>query len=59
MRLYYLLCALIAGAFAALAPACADTQDTARVPVRLLLGFADDAGYAFAKLISGGIGNAL
>ena len=28
-------------------------------PVKILLGFADDAGYAFAQLISEAIGNAM
>ena len=59
MRVYCLLCALIAGALAVFAPSCADAQDTVRAPVKILLGFADEAGYAFAQLISESIGNAM
>ena len=59
LRVHHLLCALISGALVAVAPACADAQDTARAPVKVLLGFADEAGYAFAQLISGSIGNAM
>ena len=39
LRLYYLLCALIAGALVAFAPTCADAQDTARAPVTAAPGF--------------------
>ena len=59
LRVYYLLCALIWGALAAFAPTCADAQETARRPVKLLLGFNDEAGYAWAQLISESIGNAM
>ena len=55
----YLLCALISGALAAFAPSCADAQEAARGPVKILLGFADEAGYTFAQLISESIGNAM
>ncbi len=59
VRVYHLLCALISGALVAFAPTYADAQDTARGPVRILLGFADDAGYAFAQLISESIGTTM
>ena len=59
LRVYYLLCALLSGALAALAPTCADANDTAKGPVKILLGFADDAGYTFAQLISESVGNAM
>jgi tripartite-type tricarboxylate transporter receptor subunit TctC len=58
LRVPNLLCALIAGALAASAPSGAHAQDAARGPVRILLGFADDAGYAFAQLISESVGSA-
>jgi hypothetical protein len=57
LRLYYIFCALIAGR-SGFAPTPADAQDTAG-PVKILLGFADEAGYAFAQLISESIGNAM
>ena len=55
----YLLCALISGALAAFAPSCAEAQEAARGPIKILLGFADEAGYTFAQLISESIGNAM
>jgi tripartite-type tricarboxylate transporter receptor subunit TctC len=58
LRVPHLLCALVAGALAASAPSGAHAQDAARGPVRILLGFADDAGYAFAQLISESVGSA-
>ena len=59
LRVYSLLCALISGALLAFAPTCADAQDTLRAPAKVLLGFADEAGYAFAQLISESIGNSM
>jgi tripartite-type tricarboxylate transporter receptor subunit TctC len=59
LRVVHLLSALIFGAFAVIAPLSANAQDTVRGPVKILLGFADEAGYTFAQLISEGIGNAM
>jgi tripartite-type tricarboxylate transporter receptor subunit TctC len=59
LRVVSLLCALISGALVALSPTYADAQDTARAPVRILLGFADEAGFVFAQLISESIGNTM
>lgn len=57
-RMHHLLCALIAGAVMLVAPRPAQAQDTVGTPIRILLGFADDAGYVLAQLISGSIGGA-
>jgi tripartite-type tricarboxylate transporter receptor subunit TctC len=54
-----LLCALIAGAIAGLAPFGADAQAPIKSPIRILLPFADDASYAAARLIGDDIGRAM
>jgi len=59
LRAVYLLCALIPGILAAVAPRCADAQDAARNPVRILVASADDASYSIAHLIGENIGNAM
>jgi tripartite-type tricarboxylate transporter receptor subunit TctC len=53
------LCALALLALTSFAAACAHAQLIAPAPVRILLGFADEAGYVFAQLISDSIGNAM
>jgi tripartite-type tricarboxylate transporter receptor subunit TctC len=58
LRSVFILCALTVGALALFAPSCAAAQDPVRTPVRILYGFADDAGYAIAHLISESIGTA-
>lgn len=50
-------CLLALAALAAFAPAA--FAQPAGAPIRILLGFADDAGYAFAQLISESIANAM
>ena len=57
-RMHHLLCALISGALMLVVPWPAGAQDAVRTPTRILLGFADDAGYVLAQLISGSIGTA-
>jgi tripartite-type tricarboxylate transporter receptor subunit TctC len=54
-----LIRSLALAALAVLAATPALSQTTASAPVRILLGFADEAGYAFAELISDSIGKAM
>ena len=58
MSLARLFAALIAAAVAVGAPSSTHAQEAARGSVRILLGFADDVGYALAQLISGSVGDA-
>ena len=52
-------CLLAFGASTVLTAAPAFSQLVTGAPVRILLGFADEAGYLFAQLISDSIGNAM
>lgn len=58
-RSYRNACALALTAFALLAATGLRAQGTASAPVRILLGFADEAGYAFAQLLSESIAKAM
>lgn len=53
------ICLLALAALMALTATPAFPQTTASAPVRILLGFADEAGYAFAQLLSECIGVAM
>jgi tripartite-type tricarboxylate transporter receptor subunit TctC len=53
------ICLKVLSSLTILATTPALSQVPAGPPVRILLGFADDAGYAFAQLISDSIGNAM